>query len=79
MKEVALLENFSQEEFKLNVLKALNKSFRFLKELFIGLWKFFWLVMVLLVSFVFKRLVFISKLFRIVQSVNKRPQFCVIG
>ena len=55
--------------------------FRFLNGLWIGiigLLGFCWLVMVLLASFIYKRLVFIPKLLKILRSVNKRPQFCVI-
>ena len=67
------------EELKLN--EPVNEIFSFLSGLWIGiigLWKFGWLVMVLLASFIYKRLVFISDLFKILHSVNRRPQFCVI-
>ena len=67
------------EELKLN--EPVNEIFRFLNGLWIGiieLLKFGWLIMVLLVLFLFKRLIFIPQLFRILQSVNRRPQFCVI-
>ena len=43
-----------------------------------GLLKFCWLVMVLLALFLYERLIFIPKLLKILQLVNKRPQFCVM-
>ena len=67
------------EELKLN--EPVNEIFRFLNGFWIGiigLLKFCCLVMVLLASFLCKRLIFISKLLKILQSVNKRPQCCVI-
>ena len=67
------------EELKLN--EPVYKIFRFLNGFFIGisgLLKFGWLVMVLLVTFLYKRLIFIPKLFQILRSVNRRPQLCVI-
>ena len=67
------------EELKLN--EPVYEIFRFLNGFWIGiigLLELFWLIMVLLASFIYKRLVFISDLFKILQSVNRRPQFCVI-
>ena len=81
MKEVALLKHLIMEEFKMNEPVY---EFRFLKESWIGiigLLKFCWLVMVLLASFIYKRLIFIPKLLqllKLLQSMNKRPQFYVI-
>ena len=43
-----------------------------------GLLRLSWLIMVLLATFLYKRLIFIPKLLKILQSVNKRPPFCVI-
>ena len=51
---------------------------RFLNELFTGLFELCWLVMVLLAHFLYKRLLFIPILLKILQSANKRPQLCVI-
>ena len=67
------------EELKLN--EPVYEIFRFLNGFWIGiigLLELFWLIMVLLVLFLFKRLIFISKLFKILRSVNKKPHFCVI-
>ena len=67
------------EELKLN--EPVYEIFRFLNGFFIGiigLLELFWLIMVLLASFIYKRLIFISELFKILRSVNRRPQFCVI-
>ena len=67
------------EKLKLNEL--VYEISRFLNGFWIGiigLLELFWLVMVLLVLFLYKRLVFISDLFKILQSVNRRPQLCVI-
>ena len=67
------------EELKLN--EPVYEIFRFLNGFWIGiigLLELFWLIMVLLAMFLFKRLIFISDLFKILQSVNRRPQFCVI-
>ena len=79
MKQIALLKDLLMKELKLN--EPIYEIFRFLNGLWIGiigLLKFGWLVMVLLAMFLFKRLIFIPKLFKILQSVNRRPQFCVI-
>ena len=79
--KAALLKHLIMEEFKMNESVY---EFRFLKELWIGiigLLKFSWLVMVLLASFIYKRLIFIPKLLqllKLLQSMNKRPQFYVI-
>ena len=67
------------EELKLN--EPVYEIFRFLNGLWIGiigLLELFWLIMVLLASFIYKRLIFISDLFKILRSVNRKPQFCVI-
>ena len=67
------------EELKLN--EPVYEIFRFLSGFWIGiigLLELFWLIMVLLVLFLYKRLVFIPKLFKILGLVNKRPQFCFI-
>ena len=67
------------EELKLN--EPVYEIFRFLNGFWIGiigLLELFWLIMVLLAMFLYKRLIFIPKLFKILQSVNRRPQFCVI-
>ena len=67
------------EELKLN--EPVNEIFSFLSGLWIGiigLFKFCWLVLVLLASFIYKRLVFIPKLLKVLRSVNRRPHFCVI-
>ena len=78
IKNVALLKHLLMEKLKLNVQRALNKSLRVLNGLCMGLLKFCWLIFVLLASVLYKQLIFTSKLFKILQSVKKRPQFCVI-
>ena len=62
----------------LGKIAALFEIFRFLNEIRIGLLELCWLVMVLLAWFLYNRMGFIVGLFRILQSMNKRPQFCVI-
>ena len=79
MKEVALLKNLLMEKLKLD--EPVYEIFSFLSGLWIGiigLFGFCWLIMVLLAIFLYKRLVFISDLFKILLSVNRRTQFCVI-
>ena len=58
--------------------EAIHEMFRLLNKLWIGLFGLCWLVMVLLACFLYKRLIFIPKFLKILQLVNKRPQFCVI-
>ena len=58
------------KELKLN--KPFNEIFRFLNGFWIGiigLLELFWLIMVLLASFLFKRLIFIPKLLKMTEQL----------